>query len=59
MSGITTRDLIYKNQSSVWWNLGSLRNLNMYLTVDDDQVPLQLPINNPVIANFKLVHINQ
>jgi hypothetical protein len=34
INGIIYKDIIYKNDNSVMWNLGTLRTLNLYLYTD-------------------------
>lgn len=56
--GIQYRDLIYKSEGNVMWELGTLRNLNFLLYLDDETTPLNFPITNPVSLVFKILHLS-
>jgi hypothetical protein len=56
MTGITSRDLVYKSQILNLWDLGSLRNLQMEMYVDEETTPVQFPLTTPVQVCFKIIH---
>lgn len=53
---IVTRDLIYKNDVSAFWALGS-RTLKMRVFTDENTTPVSFPIQNPISVNFKIIHL--
>lgn len=55
--GIVSRDLVYKNETTACWDLGSMRNMTLKLYIDNEQNPLMMPIVNEVNVNFKIVHL--
>lgn len=56
--GIQYRDLIYKSEGNVMWDLGSLRNLSFVVYLDEETTPLNFPITNPVNVTFKILHLS-
>lgn len=56
MTGLTSRDLVYKSQLLNLWDLGTLRNLQMEMYVDEETTPVVFPITTPIQVCFKIVH---
>mgnify|MGYP000452785113 CR=1 FL=1 len=56
--GIQYRDLIYKNEMSALWQLGSLRNLQFQVYLDEEITPINFPITNPINVAFKILHLS-
>lgn len=55
--GIQYRDLVYKSEMNTMWQLGSLRNLEFQVYLDDETTPLTFPITNPINITFKILHL--
>lgn len=56
MSGLISRDLVYKSQILNLWDLGNLRSLNMEVYVDEDTNPVNFPLSSPIQVCFKIIH---
>lgn len=56
--GIQYRDLIYKSEGNIMWDLGTLRNLSFVVYLDEETTPLAFPITNPVNVTFKILHLS-
>ena len=56
--GVIARDLIYKNETCAFWNLGTMRNLQFRIYLDNDTQPTALPLSNPLNVTFKIIHMS-
>ena len=56
MTGLVSRDLVYKSQMLNMWDMGTLRSLLMEMYVDEERTPVAFPLSTPIQVCFKIIH---